>query len=182
MKKKVYNKKGKNFFGITFVDIIIGTALVSIVFLGIFGLFRLISRTIWISKVKITATAIANRQIEIARNLPYGSVGIIGGSPTFPEGLLESSTSTLHNNINYTIETKVKYVIDPADGIDASEGDECPNDYKKVEVKVSWTGRYPGEITFTTDIVPENLAQECENIGGILFVSVFDAYGIMVPS
>ena len=164
--------------GFTFIDILVGISLMLIVFLGIFGAFQLGIKVVGQSKAKITATAIANQQIEHIRNLSYESVGVIGG---FPEGVLEIATSTQQNNIEYTVESRVDYVVDTADGV-ATPEDECPNDYKKVEVKVSWAGRFQGEVALVTDVSPKNLAQECADEGGILSVSVFDAYGIMVSS
>lgn len=158
--------------GLSIIDVIIGTALVSIIFLGIFGLFRLGTTVVGKTRAQITAVAIANQYIEKTRSLPYESVGVQGG---FPEGILEPATTTIRNNIVYTIQNRVDYVIDATDGIIGAE-DSCPNDYKKVEVTVSWEGKYQGEETLTTDIAPKNLAQECEGTGGILSVSVFDAY------
>ena len=163
--------------GFTFIDVIVGISLMLIVFLGIFGAFQLGLKVVGLSEAKITATALANQQIEMIRNLPYQSVGVIGG---FPAGVLEPVTTTIINNIEYTIETRVDFVIDPADGI-APPDDDCPNDYKKVEVRVSWPGRFAGEVKLVTDVAPQNLIQECEILGGILSVSVFDAYGTMVP-
>lgn len=162
----------------TLIDVLVGTFLILIVFLGIFGAYQLGLKVIGQSKAKIIATALANQQMEQVRNLPYQSVGVIGG---YPEGILAAATSTTSNNIEYTIETRVDFIIDSADGIAAPE-DDCPNDYKKAEVKVSWSGRFSGEVVLTTDIAPKNIAQECAETGGIRSVSVFDAYGAMVTS
>lgn len=163
--------------GFTLVDVLVGIALVLIIFLGVYGAFRLGMEVINKSKNKVTAISIANQHIEMVRNLSYGEVGTEGG---FPDGSLEPSTTTTMNNLEYTIETRVDYVVDPLDGI-ADPEDSCPNDYKIVEVRVSWLGQFPGEVSLVTDIAPKNLAEECGDAGGILSVSVFDAYGIMVP-
>lgn len=163
--------------GFTLINVLVGTFLMLIVFLGIFAAYQLGLRVVGQSKNKITATALANRELEKIRNLPYESIGVIGG---FPEGILETTKVFTINNIDYTIETRVDYIVDSADGI-ASPDDECPNDYKKAEVKISWTGILEGETQFVTDITSETLAQECAERGGILLVSVFDAYGIAIP-
>jgi hypothetical protein len=162
----------------TLVDVLIGTFLILVVFLGIFGAYRLAVKVVGRSKNKITATYIANGIIEKVRNLPYESVGIISG---FPDGVLEDVSTITFNNIEYMVETRVDFVVDDADGV-VPPDDDCPNDYKKVEVKVSWTGNFGGEVELSTDIAPKSLAQECAISGGILSVSVFDAFGIMVPS
>lgn len=170
--------KTQNSNSFTLVEVLIGSFLILLIFLGIFGALQSGLKVLGQSKNKIVATAIANQKIEQIRNLPYESVGV---KESFPDGILEKTEKILRNKIEYEIETRVDYVVDSADGISPPE-DDCPQDYKKVEVKVSWTGRFSGEVKLTSDISPQNLAQECATLGGILSVSVFDAYGIMVPS
>jgi hypothetical protein len=174
---RVYNLKSK-VDSFTLIEVLVGTFLILIVFLGIFGAYQLGFKVIGLSKNKITATAILNGEIEKIRNLPYESVGVSG---EFPNGILEKISYVTQNNIQYQIERRVDFVVDPADGI-ASPDDDCPNDYKRAEIKVSWSGVLAGQISASTDIAPKNLAQECGTAGGILSVSVFDAQGIMVPS
>jgi type II secretory pathway pseudopilin PulG len=169
------NKKQKR--GFTIVDILIGVFLALIIFLGVFGAFRLGIKSVNQSRNKIAATAIANHWIEMVRNLPYEDVGTVGG---FPEGSLDSSTTTISNGINFTVTANVDYVVDSSDGV-AEPEDVCSNDYKKVEINVSWPDPFGGEVFLTTNVAPKNLAQECSDEGGILRVSVFDAYGLMVP-
>jgi len=168
------NKKTKSF---TLIEILVGTFLVLIIFFGIFLAYQLGLKVVSQNKNRVTAVAIANGEIEKIRNLSYESVGIIEG---FPEGILESSKTTLFNGIDYLIETRIDYVVDSADGVSSPE-DECPNDYKRVAIKVSWSELFAGEVQLVTDVSPKTLAQECAEVGGILLVSVFDAYGIMVP-
>jgi len=164
--------------GFTFIDVLVGISLMLIVFLGIFGSFELGMKVISLSRSKIVATSIGNQKLEQIRNLPYESIGTKSG---FPEGILEANETITRNGIDYQVSTRVDYVVDAVDGIAPPE-DECPSDYKKVEVKVSWYGKFSGEISFLTDIAPKNLSQECAEKGGILSVSVFDAFGIMIPS
>ena len=170
--------------GFTFIEVLVGTALMLIVFSGILGAYQLGLKVVGLSKNKITATAIANGEIEKIRNLPYLSVGTKGATLPFAQGILDSVTTTIRNDVEYKIETQVKYIVDPADGTGAQ--DSCNWDYKRAEVKVSWTGRFLGEVKLVTDIAPKNKIEEIQTCqaqpGGILSVSVFDAYGIMVPS
>ncbi len=162
----------------TLIDVLVGSALVLVVFIGIFTAYQLGLKVVAQSKNKITATAIATAEIEQLKNLSYEIIGTIGG---FPEGGLEPLKTKTINGIEYTVNTRIDYVVDEADGI-SSPTDECPNDYKKVEVEVSWAGALAGDVKITTDIAPENLAQECNEEGGILLIQVFDAYGAMVSS
>lgn len=175
MKYELGIKENKSF---TLIEVLVGTSLILIVFLGIFAAYQLGLKVVGLSKNKIVATAIANQEVEKIRNLPYQSVGV---KDSFPDGILEASSEVTRNNVEFTIERRVDYVVDPADGI-ASPDDDCPNDYKKVEIKISWPGILGGAVKIHTDLSPKNLAQECAETGGILSLSVFDAYGIMVPS
>jgi len=162
----------------TLIEVLIGVFLILIVFLGIFGAYQLGFKVVGQSKNKIMATAILNGEIEKIRNFSYESIGVSG---EFPDGVLEKISYITQNNVQYKIERRVDFVVDSADGI-ASPDDDCPNDYKRAEIKVSWSGALTGEISASSDIAPENLAQECGTGGGILSVSVFNAQGLMVPS
>lgn len=166
--------------GVTLIDVLVGTALMLIVFVGIFGGFQLGLKVVEQSKNRITATAIASQELETIRNLSYESVGT-NEENCHPCGILEQASSIVRNNVEYTIERRVEYIIDPVDGIEGPE-DDCVNDYKRAETKVSWQTRFSGQVVLVTDIAPASLAQECAGTGGILLVSVFDAYGIMVLS
>ena len=170
--------------GFTFIDVIVGTALVLVVFLGIFAAYQLGLKVVGLNERKITATAIAASQIEKIRNLPYLDVGIKDAQLPYASGVLDSATTTLLNGIEYKIERNIKFVVDPADGTGAN--DSCNWDYKRAEVKVSWSGRFSGEVKLITDVAPKDKIEEIQTCqaqpGGILSVLVFDAYGNLVPS
>jgi len=163
----------------TLVEVLVGTSLVLIVFLGIFGAYQLGLKVVGLSKNKIVATAIANEWIEKIRNLPYESVGTKGAALPFAVGILDSETTTIGDNVEYKIEIQVKFIVDEADGIGTD--DSCNWDYKRAEVRVSWSGRFAGEVKLVTDISPKDKVQEIATCqaqpGGILSVRVFDAYG-----
>ncbi len=162
-----FSNKGRGF---TLIEVLVGTFLMLVIFMGIVGAYRVGIRLIGLSKNKIVATAIATGEIEKIRNLSYGTIGIG-----------ESSTTTIRNNVEFTVRKRVDYAIDSLDGIE-SPADDCVNDYKKAGIKVIWPGFFGGEVSLSTDIVPKNLAEECEAGGGILYISVFDAVGAMIPA
>lgn len=174
-------KKQKSF---TLVEVLVGIFLVLLIFLGIFGAYQIGLKTITQNKNKITATAIANEQIEKIRDMPYLSIGTQGAVLPYVEGGLEASQIITRNNIEYYTERKVKYIIDEADG--TGEEDPCNWDYKRIEIKVSWSGFFDGEVKLVTDIAPANKAEELQACaaqpGGILSVSVSDAFGAMIES
>ncbi len=181
---RIISKLYANKKSFTLIEVLIGTTLVLIIFLGIFGAYQLGLKVVGLSKNKITATAIASGEIEKIRNLPYEDVGTKGATLPYAQGRLDLATTTIRNNIEYKIEAQVKYIIDEADGTGAQ--DSCDWDYKRAEIKVSWLGRFGGEVKFVTDIAPKNKVEEISTCtaqpGGILSVFVFDAYGQMVSS
>jgi len=168
----------KSHKGFTLIEVLVGSALMLIIFIGIFGAFRLGMKMIGLSKNKTTATAIANQKLELIRNLPYDSVGISGG---YPDGVLQAVTSTIRNNTQFNIQTKVDYVVDSSDGVGEPE-DSCPNDYKRAQITVAWSGQFGGSLSMVSNIVPKNIVEECAVVGGVLSVSVFDAFGVMIDS
>ena len=160
--------------GFTFIEVLVGTALILVVFSGIFGAYQLGLKVVSQSRTRITATTLANQKIEMARNLDYDDVGTIGG---IPSGTIPETETIARNNIDYTVKTTVVYIDDPLDGL--APTDTLSNDYKRVKVKVSWAGRFTGKVELITDVAPKGV--ESEIGGGTLAISVFDASGIGAP-
>ncbi len=171
----------------TFIEVLVGTFLVLVVFSGIFGVYQLGLKVISQSKARITAVAIANQKMEMIRNLPYKEVGTIPHAIDEPEGDIPQTEYSTQNNISYTIATKIIYINDCFDGPRsgdcplAPETDNCVKDYKRAAVKVSWQKPGQGEVALETDFAPKNLNQEEEECtgaeAGVLSVSVFNALG-----
>lgn len=162
--------------GFTLIDVLVGTALMLIVFLGVFAVYQLSLRVIAMSGAMVTATALANQKIEEIRNLTYREVRYV------PEGKILKTEASPDNK--YTITTTIIPISDCFDGprdpdipecVDVPLADSCVNDYKRVKVEVSWSARVGGKMSLVTDVVPETLTQECEESKGILSVSVIDA-------
>lgn len=162
----------------TLIEVLVGIALISIIFFGIFSAYQFSLKVVQESKNRVTAAALANAKIEQIRNLSYGDVGIVGN---YPEGILLATSTEIKSGLTFNINTRVDYIVDSKDGLEDPE-DPCPNDYKRVRVKISWDGLFGGDLIFSTDITPLTLAEECSEAGGILGISVFDAFGILVPN
>ncbi|MBU2220552.1 carboxypeptidase-like regulatory domain-containing protein [Patescibacteria group bacterium] len=162
--------------GMTLIDVLVGSALVLIVFLTLLGLLRaslLISSS---AKAKAGATAVATTQMEYLRSLSYASVGTVGG---IPAGLIPQSATTTMNGIPYTIRTFVSYVDDAKDGTGAGDSNGIPADYKQAKVAVTYTFRETiREVALISNIAPPSL--ETTAGGGTLRVSVVNASGIAV--
>jgi len=160
--------------GLTLIESLIGIALLLIVFISIFILIQLGIKLTSQSKARISATALANQKLELARNLPYDEVGTMGG---IPAGSIPESEIIVRNNIAYAVKTTVVYVDDAFD--DTFPDDPLAWDYKRVRVKVSWSEFLGGEIFFQTDVAPRGV--ETTSGGGIISILVFDANGQPVP-
>jgi len=148
----------KNSKAFTFVDVLVGISLMLIIFISIFGAFQLASKVIALSKNKIVASSVANEDIEKIRNLPYSSVGILDGILPTASGTLSATGTVALNNTDYLIERKIEYVSDEADGTGAE--DSCDLDYKRIEIIVSWSGRFSGSVKMVTDISPQSKEEE----------------------
>lgn len=163
--------------GFTLIEAILAIGLFSLVFLGLYAAFFSGLRIIDSSQSRILATAIANEKLEEIRNLRYEDVGVEGSYPT---GTLPASEVVTRQGTDFTVDYRVDYFDDPKDG--QAPDDTCPNDYKKVLVNVSWSGNWAGSVSGDTIVAPRNSTQECNERGGLLEVSVFDAQGKMVES
>jgi len=164
-------RKNKNAF--TLIDVLIGTALLLIVVIGLYGLFQFSLKIVSQSKARITAVALANQKLEIIKNLSYSDAGTLGG---IPAGNIPETEIISRNNIEYTVKTTISYIDDPFDGV--APIDTIPNDYKRIKIKTSWSGFLGGEITSNSDITPKGL--ETTEGGGNLLISVFDALGVPI--
>lgn len=122
------------------------------------------------SRARVTAKHLAQERMEIIRNLPYDSIGTVGG---IPSGTIPQEENIVKNGLNYTISTSIVYVDDEFDEVAPS--DTLPTDYKRIRIGLSWEGvtskRSP--VVFVTDIAPRGI--ETTVGGGTLSILVFDA-------
>ena len=118
------------------------------------------------------------RKWEIARNLPYGGVGLIGG---WPAGRLEAEKTVVRDGRTFTVQTTVRNIDNPFDGlIGGSPNDTAPADYRLVELLLTCPDcPNSSPQRFDTWIAPVSL--ESSSTNGALFVRVFDASGLPVP-
>lgn len=168
-KKNNYQQKA-----FSLVEVVIGIAILAFISLTLYTLINFTLNIIWESKVRITATQLANQKIEMARNLSYTEVGTSGG---IPSGIIPATETITRNNILFTVNTQVVYIDDPFDGTLGGEPNDTLNtDYKRVRVEVSWNYRLQHRpIVLITDIMPPGL--ESTVGGGTLKILVYNAYG-----
>jgi prepilin-type N-terminal cleavage/methylation domain-containing protein len=159
--------------GTTLIEVLVGTAIIGLVFSFAITAFMLSADKLTRSKIRILAAALANEQMEIIRNLPFDQVGTQGGSPS---GNLPQNQQIVRSNITFSVAIIVDWVDDPFDG--QIPADTTPTDYKKVEVVISWANSGSANVKLTSNFSPKGV-EAAANTGSIL-ISVFDASGLPV--
>ncbi len=163
--------------GMSLIDVIVGCALILVVFVGLIGLLRASLLISGIAKARAGATAIAESQLEYVRGLDYDIVGTIGG---IPAGQVVATSTQVVNGVTYATRTLIVYVDDPKDGYGAADANGIQTDYKQVKVEVTYTVRStPHTISLVSNYAPPGL--ETTTNGGTLAIAVVGATGTPVP-
>ncbi|KND46926.1 MAG: hypothetical protein AB199_00660 [Parcubacteria bacterium C7867-004] len=159
--------------GMTLVDVLVGSALVLIIFLALLGLLRASLLISSAAKLKSGATALATTQMEYLRSLPYDSVGTVGG---IPAGAIPQNTTSTLNGVTYVTRTFIEYVDDAKDGQGVADSNGIMTDYKRARVSVSYMFRESDrELVLVSNIAPPSI--ETTTGGGTLRINVVNAAG-----
>lgn len=157
--------------GMTLIDVVVGTAIMTIVFLGIFGAFKLSIELVYNTKAKTGAVSLVTEQMERIRSLEYDAVGTAGGIP--PGAIAQLSQKSL-NGVSYTIRTLIQYEDAPEDGLDTLDENGLTADYKVVKVEALWTTRgFSRSAIAVSRVAPRGI--ETIAGGGTLRVAVIDS-------
>lgn len=157
--------------GMSFIDVVVGTGIMLVVFLSIFGAYKLAIELVYNTKARVGGMSLVSSQLEYVRSLPYESLGTVGG---IPAGAIPQLSTTTRNNISYTVRTLIIYKDDPADGAGGADTNSITADYKEVKVEVTWMVRGRSFSTFAvTRVAPHGI--ESLTSGGTIRVNVFDA-------
>lgn len=160
-------KKQKAF---TLIEVLVACFLISIIFTGIFGGFRLAIKVVAQSRAKMGAVYLASQRIEELRNLSFRDIQT-------------GENNIVLNGISYNIQTLINDFDDCADGTIegfncdgvAVSSDTAPNDYKKAKVRVFWTNFFGGETILSTNIASRGL--ETGEGKGALRISLSNSSG-----
>lgn len=163
--------------GVSLVDVLVGSALVLIIFLGLFAVIRASVAVSTLAKLKSTATSIATTRMEYVRSLSYDSVGTVGG---IPAGVVpQYATTTTSEGIQFVTRTYIEYADDPADGEGALDENGVTTDYKHVKVSTTYAVNSGSRsVTLVSNFAPPGI--ETVTGGGTLRVVVVDALGAPV--
>ncbi len=162
--------------GFSLVELVVASALLALVFVGIAGVFSNILNLTFHNKAKLSALSVMNEEMEFVRNFDYDSIGTIGG---IPSGNIQQVSSVFLNNVNYTRRIFIKYVDSPQDGLGVNDTNGITADYKVVKVEVSWNSKGKTEkISSVSTFVPKGI--ETVSGGGTLLIKVINSVGAPV--
>lgn len=161
----------------TLIDVLIGVALMLVIFTGLVGLLRSSLQVASHAKARSVATALAESQMEYVRSLGYDAVGTVGGIPAGP---IPQVATTTQNGIPFTVRTFIQFEDDPRDGAGASDANGIVTDYKRIKVGVSYVvGGLARSVELVSSYAPPGI--ETTTGGGTLRVNVVNAAGAGVP-
>ncbi|HXV27252.1 MAG TPA: prepilin-type N-terminal cleavage/methylation domain-containing protein [Candidatus Paceibacterota bacterium] len=164
--------------GFTLLETLIGMTILVIVSSGLYLSYSNTLDIVTAGQYHATAANIIESEVEIIRNMRYEDVGTVGG---VPPGLLPPSKAVTVGGVPFTVETTVRNIDDPFDGLlDGTPGDTDPADYKIIELRILCAScpRF-SDIRMTTTLAPRNLEDPSKT--GYLLVRVLDGSGIALP-
>jgi len=162
--------------GFSLIDVMVGTALLLVLFMSLFGILKASLTLSALTKAKAAAVELANTQIEYLRGLAYDNLGTVGGIPPGPVPQLATSTV---DGVTYVTRTYVQYYDDPADGFGAADTNGITTDYKNAKVTISYKlYGLQKSVTVVSNFVPPGI--ESSTGGGTLSIHVVNAVGANV--
>ncbi len=160
--------------GTSLIDLLISIAIIAVLFGGIYLIYFSLITAISNISVRAAASGAVQAEIETVRNLPYASVGTVGGVPS---GVIPPTQTVSYGNYSFVLQTTVRNIDDPFDGtVNGTPADTAPADYKLVEITATCPiCNGPVALTITTTVAPKSLESASDN--GSLFVYALDANG-----
>lgn len=160
--------------GTSLIDLLISIGIIALLFGGIYLVYFSILTSIGNINVRTAASAAISSEIETIRNLPYASVGTVGGVPA---GVIPQTQAVAFGNYSLSLHTTILSIDDPFDGtVNGNPLDFNPNDYKLVSIEATCAacdGAFDELVT--TTVAPKNL--ESATAVGTLILSALDANG-----
>ncbi len=163
--------------GMTLIDVVVGTALIVVVFSGLFALLRASVLLSSLIESETAAAAVANNQMEYIRSLPYASVGTVGG---IPAGSIPQNATTTVDGAPFGVRTFIEYYDDPSDGTGSGDTNGITTDYKRIKITVTYPANHSyKQLSVVSNYAPPGL--ETTVNGGTLQIVVVNASGAPVP-
>src|SRR5262245_43765826 len=93
--------------GFTLVEILVAAAVFLVISLSAYNAYISLFKLVDLSQYRVLATALANEQFEIARNMPYADVGVQDG---IPDGKIPQTQVLTRAGIPFTVTTIVRNI------------------------------------------------------------------------
>ena len=158
--------------GFTLIDVLISVAIIVMLFGGIYLIYFSIIDVINNIELRTAATSVVESELEIIRNIDYGSIGTVGG---IPSGIIAQNKAIAFDNINFSVTTTIRNIDDSFDGtLGGNPNDTAPADYKLVEMEIGCPdcAKFV-PLVYTATVSPLNL--ESDSNDGSIFIDIFDA-------
>ncbi|HOX61075.1 MAG TPA: prepilin-type N-terminal cleavage/methylation domain-containing protein, partial [Candidatus Magasanikbacteria bacterium] len=68
--------------GFALIEVLVAIGIFLVFAIGIYSGIQFVFKVVYFSRLKILENAILGEQIEMVRNMPFESVGIVGGVPS----------------------------------------------------------------------------------------------------
>ena len=165
--------------GLSYIETIISVAIFAAVSLMLYTTYSRVLIVARAAQARVNASALADEQFEIARNLPFSLVGTVGG---IPPGVMQHVQLLTKGGMIFIATTTVRNIDQPFDGTaGGAPNDLSPADNKLVEIDINCIScvRFR-PLMLTTWVGPLNL--EGSSTNGALFVKVIDAAGFAVQN
>lgn len=154
--------------GFTMVELVIAVAIVGVVAVGALSAVAFAARATQLSSIRNAAINLANQRIEYARNLPYDSMGVVGGEPA---GILAASLTTDTPVATFTVTQDVEWIRGLYRGVNRAK-------VKHIAVTVSWTQGIPGSVSVATDIYGKT---NLTNVGDVSIIALIAGSSTPLP-
>ncbi|OGY36771.1 MAG: hypothetical protein A3E36_03715 [Candidatus Andersenbacteria bacterium RIFCSPHIGHO2_12_FULL_45_11b] len=153
--------------GFTLIEVVIASFILGTIVVGIFSLMTLTLKASHDGQRRIVATGLANEKMEMIRNLPYASVGTVGG---IPAGSIAQTEQVDRNSQTYTVTTDIRYIDDPYDGTATSSPlDTVNTDYKQARVEVTWDSTITNRSVLLIAQIAPNGIEGGDSLGTLVF-------------
>lgn len=159
--------------GFTLIEIIIAAFVLGVIVVGVFSMMTLTLKASHDGQLRIVATGVANEKMEMIRNLPYASVGTVGG---IPSGSILQTEQVVRNNQAYTVAVDIRYVDDPYDGTATSSPPDTINtDYKQARVEVTWPSLISNRSVLLISQIAPSGVEGGDSLGTLVFQALNSA-------
>jgi type II secretory pathway pseudopilin PulG len=172
----LFGKRKTRHRGFTLIEALIFSLIFAVVAVNFFRMFTVGAKVLRDAKARIAAAQVANEKFEVLRNITYENLTT---DAAHFGGHVEEDETAVRSGISFDVKTEIRYVDDGYDGTYAEGTDTRPQDYKQVEVTVSWgSGADINQVKMTTHMAPPGTEELYS--GGILNIEIRQSDGTPV--